>query len=295
MAKCQHGGDQGQALAPGSFYGEVQAKQERCGAIFTDVRHQSARKLPAHSHELPFFGVVIDGQYGERYGRQEFQFQPFTIMFRPAGIPHQDEIGPRGVKFFEIELRPEWRKRLNETEDEDDCRRSLDRAYEDRSGGPALWLGMKLYRELHFAATDELIVESLLAELLASVARFPESRAQDRPAWLRRVLDKIGDEYSDRLTLEELSREAGVHPVHLSRVFRRWNGQGIGEYVHRLRIRSACEQMLRLEMPIADIGLAAGFADQSHFTRSFRRITGISPARFQRMVMEHRQVIPSLG
>ena len=293
MAKCRHGADQAQALAPGSFYGEVQAKQERCGAIFTDVRHQSARKLPSHSHELPFFGVVLDGQYGERYGRQEFQFQPFTIMFRPAGIPHQDEIGPQGVKFFEIELRPDWRARLNDAEPE--CRRSLDRAYEDRSGGPALWLGMKLYRELHSEVTDELIVESLLAELLASIAHLPEARAQDRPAWLRRVLDRICAEYSDRLTLEELSQEAGVHPVHLSRVFRKWNGQGIGEYVHRLRIRSACEQMLKLEMSIAEIGLAAGFADQSHFTRSFRRITGVSPARFQDMVAERRQIMPTLA
>jgi AraC family transcriptional regulator len=295
MADCRHGADQKQALAPGSFYGEVQAKLERCDAIFTDVSHRSARKLPSHSHELPFFGVVLDGQYGERYGRQELQFQPFTIMFRPAGIPHQDEIGPRGVKFFEIELRPGWRKRLNEDEDEGECGGFLDRAFEDRSGGPALWLGMKLHRELHSVTIDELIVESLLTELVACVANPPNTRAQKRPAWLKRVLEKIAADYSDRLTLEELSREAGVHPVHLSRVFRKWNGQGIGEYVHRLRIRSACEQMLKVETPIAEIGLAAGFADQSHFTRSFRRITGVSPARFQSMVAERRHVMPFLG
>ena len=72
--------------------------------------------------------------------------------------------------------------------------------------------------------------------------------------------------------------------MHLPRVFRRWKRQGIGEYVHRLRIRAACEQMLRPETPIADIGLANGFADQSHFTRSFRRVTGMSPARFRGMV-----------
>ena len=293
MAACRHGADQRQALAPGNFYGEVQSRQERCGAIFTDVRHQSARKLPAHSHELPFFGVVLDGQYGERYGGQEFQFQPFTIMFGPAGIPHQDEIGPRGVKFFEIELRPDWRQRLNEAENE--FRSSLDRAYEDRSGGPALWLGMKLYRELHSTATDELIVEGLLAELLASIKCKPETQTKERPAWLKRVLDKIRAQYSDRLTLEELSREAEVHPVHLSRVFRKWNGQGIGEYVHRLRIRSACEHMLSREMPIAEISMASGFADQSHFTRSFRRITGISPARFQSMVAERRPLSCSVS
>ncbi len=270
--------DDGQALRAGSFYGAIQGKRELCGAIFTDLSHQSPRKLPSHSHELPFFGLVMDGQYGEHYGRQETFFSPFTIMFRPAGIPHQDEIGPRGVKVFEIEVRPSWRKRL------EDCAGTLDRACDDCAGGQVLWLGMKLYRELHSGVADELAAEGLLAELLACVACASRERGGDRPPWLSRVVDKISAEYTERLTLDQLSAEAGVHPVHLSRVFRRWNGQGIGEYVHRLRIRATCEKMLQPDIPIAEIGLAAGFADQSHFTRSFRRVTGMSPARFRSMI-----------
>lgn len=277
--------DSGQALAAGSFYGAVQGKQERCGAIFTDLCHTSPRKLPKHSHELPFFGLLLEGSYGERYGHQETQFRPFTIMFRPARIPHQDEIGPHGVKFFEIELRPSWSQRFHE------CSATLDRAHEDCVGGEVLWLAMKLYRELHSGATDELAVESLLTELLASVARLPPERALARPPWLERIVDKIAAEYAERLTLDHLSGEAGVHPVHFSRVFRRWKGQGVGEYVHRLRIRAACEQMLRPETPIADIGLATGFADQSHFTRSFRRLTGMSPATFRGMLVAHKSNI----
>jgi AraC family transcriptional regulator len=284
MAESRHTADGGRALRAGSFYGAIQGKRELCGAIFTDLRHQSPRKLPSHSHELPFFGLVMDGQYSERYGRHQTFFSPFTIMFRPAGVPHQDEIGPRGVRFFEIELRPSWQKRLL------DCSGTLDRAYEDRAGGQTLWLGMKLYRELHSGATDELATESLLSDLLACIAWTPGERTgegvRDCPRWLGRVIDKIAAEYTSRLTLDQLSGEAGVHPVHLSRVFRKWMGQGIGEYVHRLRIRAACEQMLQSEMPIAGIGLATGFADQSHFTRSFRRVTGMSPARFRSMVVQ---------
>jgi len=282
MAESRRRADGGQALAAGSFYGAIQGKRELCGAIFTDLSHHSPRKLPAHSHELPFFGIVMAGQYGERYGRQQTFFSPFTIMFRPAGVPHQDEIGPRGVRFFEIELRQNWRKKL------EDCSGTLNHAYDDRAGGQVLWLGMKLYLELHSGVADEMATESLLSELLACVGCTRERlQGKDgRPLWLGRVVDKINADYSDRLTLDQLSAEAGVHPVHLSRVFRRWNGQGIGEYVHRLRIRVACEQMLRSDMPMAEIGLAAGFADQSHFTRSFRRVTGMSPARFRSMIAQ---------
>src|SRR6266436_3359480 len=162
---AQAGGQQ--ALGAGAFFGAIQSRREQCDAIFTDLRHKSPRKLPSHAHELPFFAVLMEGLYGERYEREERQFRPFTVHFRPAGVPHQDEIGPPGVRFFEIEIRPSWRKRLQ------DCSAALDVARDDCKGGELLWLGMKLFREIHGTATDSLSVESLLAELMAAAARIP--------------------------------------------------------------------------------------------------------------------------
>jgi AraC family transcriptional regulator len=278
-----------QALGAGTFFGAVQSRREQCDAIFTDLRHMSARKLPSHSHELPFFAVLMEGLYGERYRRQERQFRPFTVHFRPAGVPHQDEVGPHGVRFFEIEIRPSWRKRLV------DCSAALDVAHDDTKGGELLWLAMKLFQEVHgVGSADELSVESLLAELMASAARMPHETTRHAPSWLGRIVEKLGVEYAQRLTLDELSREVGVHPVHLSRVFRRCVGEGIGEHVHRLRVRAACEQMLEPEIPIAEISLALGFADQSHFTRSFHRFVGVTPAAFRLQITGHRPHTPGL-
>lgn len=263
------------ALGAGTFYGAVQNRREQCGAIFTDLRHTSPRKLPSHSHELPFFALLMEGLYAERYGRQDRQFRPFTVHFRPAGVPHQDEVGPPGVRFFEIEIRPAWRNRLQ------DCSAALDVARDDCGGGELLWLSMKLFRELQAGEADDLSVESLLAELMAAAARMPQEGKLKRPVWLCRVIERLAAEFSERLTLDELSREAGVHPVHLSRVFRKYVGEGIGEHVHRLRVRAACEQMRVPEMTIAEISLATGFADQSHFTRAFRRVVGTTPMAFR--------------
>ena len=198
------------------------------------------------------------------------------MMFRPAGIPHQDEIGPRGVRLYEIEIRPSWQKRLA------GCSAVLDAPRDDVGGGPLLWLGVKLFREMQASGVlDDLAVESLLAEILSFAARTREPPSKHPPPWLSRILDKLKTEHCCRLTLEELAREAGVHPVHLSRVFRRCTGEGISEHVHRLRVRSACERMLAPEASLADVGFSTGFADQSHFTRSFRKITGMTPAAFR--------------
>ncbi len=272
------------ALGAGNFYGAVEGKREQCGAIFTNLRHTSPKRLPAHAHELAFFALLLEGEYGERYERQDRQFRPFTIHFRPAGIPHQDEVGPRGVRFFEIEIRPCWRERLA------DYSAALDFAHDDCVGGSLLWLGMKMYREFmgtdatENLTADALVVESLLAEMVGYVARARREKVDHPPAWLGRVVEKLTAEYSERLTLDELSAEAGVHPVHLSRVFRKFVREGIGEHVHRLRIRAACEQMLTRELSMAEISLATGYADQSHFTRAFRKATGMTPATFRRQL-----------
>jgi AraC family transcriptional regulator len=265
-----------QHMGAGSFFGTIHGKHERCGAIFTDVRHSAPRKLPKHSHELAFFALLLDGLYGERYGRRQSQYGPFSLMFRPAGIPHQDEIGPHGVRLYEIEIRPAWQKRLA------DYSGALDTPRDDVAGGPLLWLSMKLFREAGASVRpDDLTFESLLAEILSHAARSSQRESRHAPLWLSRILDKLRTEHCRRLTLDELAREAGVHPVYLSRVFRRCAGEGIPEYVHRLRVRTACERMLDPYASLAEISLGTGFADQSHFTRSFRKITGLTPAVFR--------------
>ena len=276
MANSDSEAGREQALRAGNFYGAIEGKREQCGAIFTNLKHASPKKLPSHAHELPFFAVLLEGEYGERYQRCDRQFRPFTVHFRPAGIPHQDEIGPRGVRFFEIEIRPTWRQRLA------DCSGALDLAQDDCRGGRLLWLAMKMFRELQGTAeVDDLWVESQLIEMLTHVARMRRDNVVQPPSWLGRVIEKLADEYCEHLTLDELGWEAGVHPVHLSRVFRKFVGDGIGDYVHRLRIRAACEKMLATGNSIAEISLAVGFADQSHFTRVFRKATGMTPARFR--------------
>jgi AraC family transcriptional regulator len=276
MANLDAAGGGGTTLAGGSFFGAIQWRSEHRGAIFTDLQHAAPRKLPEHSHELPFFALLLRGYYGERYGRQQKQFGPFTVMFRPSGVPHQDEVGPNGLRFFEIELRPTWQSRIA------DCSGRLSQPCEDMRGGELLWLTMRLFRELFGCVRPDLLsVESLLAELVASAARLPREETKQAPLWLARVLDKLQAEHCERLTLDDLSREARVHPVHLSRVFRRFVREGIGEYVHRLRIRTACEQLLSSQASLAEVSVATGFADQSHFCRVFRKTTGTTPRAFR--------------
>jgi AraC family transcriptional regulator len=82
--------------------------------------------------------------------------------------------------------------------------------------------------------------------------------------------------------LADLAREVAVHPAHLARAFRQQFGTSVGGYVRRLRLDRAAAELERSDKALAAIALAAGFADQSHFTRSFRRHTGFTPGAYRR-------------
>jgi AraC family transcriptional regulator len=64
-------------------------------------------------------------------------------------------------------------------------------------------------------------------------------------------------------------------------VFRAHHGVSVGEYTRRLRLAWAAVELARTDTPLAVIATNAGLADQSHFTRLFRRHLGITPARYR--------------
>ena len=87
--------------------------------------------------------------------------------------------------------------------------------------------------------------------------------------------------FRETLTVRAIAEEIGLHPVHVASTFRETRGLTIADRIRTLRIAEA-ERLLRdSAMPIAEVALCAGFADQSHFTKSFRRHLGVTPLRYR--------------
>lgn len=144
-------------------------------------------------------------------------------------------------------------------------------------------LAAKLSRELQ--QTDgfsALIIEGLMLELIAETSRnYVKVDEPIRPPWLKEVEEMLQDKFSDQLALSEIARFANVHPTHLARVFRQYHQCTIGEYIRKLRIKHSCQQLLLTETPLIDIALEAGFYDQSHFSRCFKQLTGLTPTEYR--------------
>ena len=100
---------------------------------------------------------------------------------------------------------------------------------------------------------------------------------------LGRVFGTIDENISERITVSMLSSVAGLSRSYFSHAFRVSVGRTPHEHVVRLRIDHAMKLMLEGDKPLSEIALAAGFADQAHFSKAFRRIAGITPGQWRRL------------
>lgn len=136
--------------------------------------------------------------------------------------------------------------------------------------------------------SERLYVDHALAFLTASLAS-PKRRESQRPlgdAALRRVLDAIETSLREMAasppSLDRLARIAGLSVAEFARRFRAATGESPHAYLTRRRIERA-QDLLRHEaaLPLADLAVMLGFADQAHFSRRFRQVTGTTPSRFR--------------
>ena len=269
----------GNQLGAGQYYGVVVKKYDCSGLRLTKLRYNLAR-LPEHNHQLAHFWFLIEGDYVEFSGSDVYSYRPLRLMFQPPEVTHHAEIGPRGAHFFNVEIGPEWMTRLSEYSTVPD---KLVQSDELTS------LAIRLYRE--FKSSDvysALAIEGLVMTILAEIARARVITERRAPGWLARVVDLLYEEFNQPLKINSIAAEVGVHPFHLSKVFRQFQHQTVSDYIKGLRVKFACQELLNSNTELAAIALAAGFADQSHFTRVFKQMTGMTPRAFRMAVRNGR-------
>ena len=97
-----------------------------------------------------------------------------------------------------------------------------------------------------------------------------------------RIVDYIRSRLGHEITLTELADVAGLSPHYFLQIFRNTFGMTPHRYLLSERIKEAKDLLRRDHGSISEIGLDLGFSDQSHFTRTFRRLTGTTPRRFKK-------------
>ena len=258
------------------------------GLRVTEGIHASGSGLPWHEHETHTICYVRDGAFREYIRGRELFCRPASVKFTPAGERHANRFDLGDARGLMVEVDPAFAEAL----------RPLAGVLEEPrqfEGGLVGGAAARLARELDRSSEDNpAAVEGWVVELVAAAARRPAPRHGTGGAWLRRAREILHAEFTGPLGLTALAERVAVHPVTLARGFRRAFGCPVGEYLRRLRLDWAADHLLATDVPIAAIAAEAGFADQSHFCRVFRRETGWTPAGWRSAHRPGKRILDDL-
>jgi AraC-like DNA-binding protein/quercetin dioxygenase-like cupin family protein len=254
------------------------------GFRVTDAWFPPQLKLPPHVHDRASLAVMLEGSFDLALTGGTHACPPTTVFTEPIGERHANRVDRAGARVLVVQPDP---GRLDIVRP---CGAVLNRNGHFRDVEIAR-LAWRLAHELQAPdAVSSLVIEGTVLAMLASAARLRAIRATPRrmPAWALRVRDLLHARFLETPCTADLAREVGIHPVHLARVFRAHYRMTIGAYVRSLRLDWAARRLTESREALSDIALEAGFADQSHFTRAFKRHLGTTPHEFRRRTTPSR-------
>lgn len=244
---------------------------------FTISEHfyAAAQAMPSRTHREACITFVIDGTFREKYATGSLVCRPGGVRFLPAGVQHTHEIDSE-LRCLEVRSAPDVLDQL--------ARQSVvPKRPAQINSLSTTWLANRLYAE--FAREDTasaIAIEGLVLAILAEIARV-DTRPTSRPIppWLRQATEIVEARFLERLSLAAIASEVGVHYVHLSRQFHKYNQCTVGELIRRRRVQYASHLLAHSQTPLAEIALICGFSDQSHLSFLFKRYMGVSPSKFR--------------
>jgi AraC family transcriptional regulator len=265
-------------LAPGMVLGRRLRGCTVAGFILTEACFPTDAVLPVHCHENGFFRLILAGISTDISGGRKFLGEAASMVYHAAAESHAN-LWHRGGCSFVIELPVDATDRLEER-----TAQVLERGQTFPSG-PAVQAALRVFREFqHMDSLSPLALEGLTLELLAVACRSAvPAEESGPPAWLRRATELLDDCPTQPHVLAAVAAAAGVHAGHLARVFRNHFHCTAGEYLRQRRVERAY-RLLRGDKSLAEIAVATGFADQSHFSTVFKRHTGMTPAAYRKIV-----------
>ena len=250
------------------FWGSGPAWREAAGFSFHALdANAPEEEVQRHSHDEAHFVMVLSGGYMSSAIDAPLVSNTPVLIYNPPGTTHQDRFhggrgrfvaisGGEGGEAAALCLRDPYAFRLAQS------------IALDLDAAPALTLEARAL-QLH-------------AAVLPPTSDEPR-RASSPPRWLKRAVEMIFTSSDPELSVAEVAADAGVHPVHLARVFRRFLGCSPGDYLRGHRLERAAAMLGGGTASLADVAQSAGFVDQAHLTRTFRSRLDTTPARWRRL------------
>lgn len=269
-------------LAYGIHLGATELRKEVAGfsvSILQPTVH--AEDVPLHTHDTASLVFVMHGRYiTSADGPRQSESSPLLI-FNPAGTTHVDSFATPHGRFLAVSVCDEVMTVANNGGDVSNTATAF------LCGEPIAAARRVVHGSLADNGHDPSTLENLCWELVAAAAGNPAwkvSPGTSSPSWLSRARELLNDCSHGALPITRIASELDLHPVYFARRFRTYFRCSPAEYRTRCRLRQAMHLLCKTDHSLADIALATGFFDQSHFTTAFRGHFGHSPGIYRKQL-----------
>ena len=237
--------------------------------LFSKTYNEIAEAPPVwHKHENPMVSMVLYGGNLESRKNKQISRSNGSINFYHAHEYHKNDYRVFPSVHLGIEVEQTFLKRYSYNES------SIENAL--LNSQEATFLLLKLLHEASINDdTSTSTSEMLLLSFLETSKR--EYLAENPSSWMNLVKEILNDNWNISMSLMELGHQVGVHPVTISKNFRKFFNCTYGEYMRKIRVQKAVELILLKKYSLSEIAYECGFSDQSHFIRVFKSYTGILP------------------
>lgn len=262
-------------LKSGAYFGQFLEQKEVNGLLLIEKAHDTGSNIGLHCHENLYLSMVLKGGWEELTNNKLRICKNDNVVIRPAEEPHATRFHDNQLNIaFNIEIPAQWLSIYSNSQ-LPVITQSLEFEY-----GEVPALTKKIYKEFkQYDIFADLAIQGLVLEICVAIAR--NSVESKMPTWLKRVKEHLDDCFLQALSLDTLAKVADVHPAYLSRTFHRHFGCTITEYYRSKKIDWACKQLTHSEKVITDIALEAGYYDQSHFNKAFRKQIQMTPEQYR--------------
>lgn len=262
-------------LPAGQFFGETNTIIHIDGITLTDTEYTHPT-VDWHYHEHPYFTFILQGNVLEGNKKEVYHCAAGSLLFHNWQDAHYN-IKPEGfTRGFHIELQPEW---ISHFEME---LSGLQGSIQLQDPHFKLLLYKMVRETKQYDATSALSIQTLLLELLSGMQLRQQALPRHLPAWVKKIKEFLRDTVNENTSLKELSTLLNIHPAHLSRQFPKYFHCSLGEYTRQLKIEKSLSLLADRKQTLASIAYDCGFADQSHFCRCFRQLTGSNPLTYRK-------------
>ncbi|WP_449241861.1 AraC family ligand binding domain-containing protein [Desulfovibrio sp.] len=244
--------------------------------------------FPRHFHEGYALGVIESGALAFRYQGADLVAAPGEVNLVVPGLAHDGRAATeRGWAYRMLYLDPA----LPGAVAAELGRPGLPHFHAGVLRDPALARDLLALHRLLESGADRLAAQSgLLALLAAWITRHADDggtppRAGAEPRAVALAREFLAARCAGDPDLAETARVAGLSPFHFLRVFRKATGLTPHAFLVQCRVRRA-QELLRGGLDPASVAAETGFADQSHLTRQFKRLTGVTPAAYRNSLQD---------